>query len=391
MTAGNITRRGKESWRIKFEAGPRDQVSGKRQTRVVTVHGSRRDAQRELTRLLAEIDNGTAVAPSKITVAEYLRDWLDKAAELAPKTRERYRQLVEQQVLPHLGLTTLQKLRPAQIADWHQALLVSGGKDGKPLSARTVGHAHRVLATALERAVRLELVGRNVARAVPPPKVEPTEIEILNAEQIADVLAKLKGYGGRYGHLPLHAIATLALGTGMRRGEICALVWAAVDLKKGTVRVDRSLEETSEGLRFKSPKTKHGRRTINLPRYVIDVLDTHRRQLLEYRLAVGLGRLGDADLVFPTLPDWQPYAPNKLSRDWGHAVRDRKLPATSFHALRHSHASALIDGGLDIVSVSRRLGHANPQITLRVYAHAFSVDKDQQAARVMAALMDGGR
>src|SRR5215469_1491798 len=166
MTAGNITRRGKESWRIKFEAGARDQVSGKRQTRVVTVHGSRRDAQRELTRLLAEIDSGTAVVPSKITVAEYLRDWLDKAAELAPKTRERYRQLVEQQVLPHLGLTTLQKLRPAQIADWHQALLVSGGKDGKPLSARSVGHAHRVLATALERAVRLELVGRNVARAV---------------------------------------------------------------------------------------------------------------------------------------------------------------------------------------------------------------------------------
>jgi integrase-like protein len=117
---GNITRRGKESWRLKYEAGPRDSVTGKRQTRVVTVRGSRRDAQRELTKLLAAVDNGTAVDPSKITVAEYLRDWLVKSPELSPKTRERYEQLVEQQIIPHLGLTALQRLRPAQIADWHQ-------------------------------------------------------------------------------------------------------------------------------------------------------------------------------------------------------------------------------------------------------------------------------
>jgi integrase len=388
---GNITRRGKESWRLKYEAGPRDSVTGKRQTRVVTVRGSRRDAQRELTKLLAAVDNGTAVDPSKITVAEYLRDWLVKSPELSPKTRERYEQLVEQQIIPHLGLTALQRLRPAQIADWHQTLLASGGKDGKPLSPRTVGHAHRVLASALERAMRLEIVGRNVARPMSPPKVETTEIEILNAEQIVDVLSKLEGYGGRYGYLPLYAIATLALGTGMRRGEICALEWGALDFKKGVVRVDRSLEETAEGLRFKSPKTAHGRRTISLPQNVVEILDVHRRQLLEYRLALGLGRLSDNDLVFPMLPVGGPYSPDKRSRDWGHAVRDRKLPAISFHALRHSHASALIAAGLDIVSVSRRLGHANPQITLRVYAHAFSVNKDQEAARLMAAVMEKGR
>lgn len=390
MTAGNITKRGAQSWRLKYEAGPRDPVTGNRQTRVITVRGSRRDAQRELTRLLAEIDNGTAVDPSKTTVAEYLRGWLGKAQELSLKTRERYRQLAEQQVIPHLGSTALQKLRPAQIADWHQTLLVSGGKDGKPLSPRTVGHAHRVLAGALERAMRLELVSRNVARPVSPPKVETAEIQILNAEQIAEVLAKLGGYGGRYGYLPLHAIAALAVGTGMRRGEICALAWGAVDLKKGVVRVNRSLEETADGFRFKAPKTAYSRRSISLPQNVVDILDAHRRQLLEYRVALGLGRLSDADLVFPA-PNGTPYSPDKLSRDWGHAVRDRHLPATSFHALRHSHASALIAKGLDIVSISRRLGHANPQITLRVYAHAFAADKDEEAARLMASVMETGR
>jgi integrase len=386
MAAGNITRRGKHSWRLKFEAGERDLTTGKRCTRFFTVRGSKKDAQRELIRLLAEVENGTAVDPSKLTVGEYLRQWLDATNDLSPKTLERYRQLAECQIIPHLGATVLQKLRPAQIHDWHATLLKSGGKDGKPLSARSVGHAHRVLHGALERAIRLEIISRNVSHPVPPPKVTTTEVGILTAEQLAEVLAKLNGYGGRYGSLPLHAIAALAIGTGMRRGEICGIAWGAVDLDKAAVRVERSLEETAEGLRFKPPKTVHGRRTISLPGNVVDILRNHRRRLIEHRLALGLGRLGDDDLVFP-MADGSAYPPDKLSRDWGHAVRDRKLPASSFHSLRHSHASALIAAGLDIVTVSRRLGHGSPAITLRVYAHVFSADKDDAAARAIETAM----
>jgi integrase len=383
---GNITRRGVHSWRLKFEGAERDPVSGKRRTLYVTVRGNKRDAQRALTRLLAEAQNGTAVDPSRVTVAEYLRAWLDSGQGLSPKTLERYRQLAEQQIIPHLGATPLQKLRPAQVQGWHGILLKSGGKDRKPLSARTVGHAHRVLHGALERAMRLEIISRNVARPVPPPKVEVAEATPLNADQIADVLMRLHGYGGRYGSLPLHPIAVLAIGTGMRRGEICGLNWGAVDLDKATVRIVCSLEETADGLRFKSPKTAHGRRTVSLPASAVATLREHRNRQLEQRLALGLGRLDDDDLVFP-MPDGSPYSPDKLSRDWGHAVRDRKLPAANFHALRHSHASALIAAGVDIVTVSRRLGHGSPAITLRVYAHAFAADKDEAAARAIEAAM----
>jgi integrase len=385
-TAGNITRRGAHSWRIKYEAGEREAATGQRQTCFLTVHGTKKDAQRELVRLLAEVENGTAVDPSRVTVAEYLREWLDLAEGLTPKTLERYRQLAEYQVIPHIGATLLQKLRPQQVHRWHAILLKTGGKDGKPLSAQTVGNAHRVLHRGLERALRLEIVNRNVAHLVPPPKVEAAEVAILTAEQIADVLIKLDGYGGRYGGLPLHPIAAVAIGTGMRRGEICALGWGAVDLDKAAVRVERSLEETAAGLRFKAPKTRYGFRTISLPANVVAILRDHRRRLIEQRLALGLGRLGDADLVFP-IADSSPYPPNKLSRDWGHAVRDRKLPAAHFHALRHSHASALIAAGVDIVTVSRRLGHGSPAITLRVYAHAFSVNEDEAAARAIEAAM----
>src|SRR5437764_1722586 len=158
MTVGNITRRGAASWRLKFEAGVRDPVTGARRTRFVTVQGTKKAAQRELIRLLAEVENGTAVDPSRVTVAEYLRGWLEGDRDLSPKTLERYRQLVDQQIVPHLGSTMLQRLRPSEVHEWHVTLLKSGGKDGRLLSARTVGHAHRVLHRAFERALRLEIV-----------------------------------------------------------------------------------------------------------------------------------------------------------------------------------------------------------------------------------------
>src|SRR5262249_5165299 len=143
------------------------------------------------------------------------------AHELSPKTTERYRQLVEQQIVPHLGAIALQKLRPAQVQQWHSAILKAGGEKGRPLSATTVGHAHRVLHRALQRAVESETLSRNVASAVRPPKIEGREIDILTAEQINDVIVTLEGHA-------LHPIVVLALATGMRRGELLALRWGDV-------------------------------------------------------------------------------------------------------------------------------------------------------------------
>ncbi len=375
---GNITRRGAHSWRLKYEAGAPDPITGKRRTRFVTVRGTKKEAQRELIRLLGAVANGTAVDPSTLTIAEHVRAWLAGDNGLSPKTIERYRQLAEQQIIPHLGATVLQKLRPAQIADWHAMLLRSGGKDGRPLAPRTVGHAHRVLHRAFELALRLEQVGRNPVHTVPAPKVEQVEPEILTAGQIATVLGALNDH-------QLYPIVSLALATGMRRGELCGLAWGAVDLDHAVVKVERSLEETASGLRFKSPKTRAGHRSIGVPATTVDLLRAHRAAQLEMRLRLGQGRTAAGDLVF-ALWDGTPYPPDKLSRDWGNVVRDRKLPAVSFHSLRHSHASALISAGVDIVSVSRRLGHGSPAVTLTVYAHRFHKSDDAAVVAIEAAM-----
>jgi integrase len=123
-----------------------------------------------------------------------------------------------------------------------------GGKDSQPLSSRTVGHAHRVLHRALARAAAIELVSRNVASFVKPPKVD----------QMDAVLTALKDHW-------LEPFAVLALSSGARRGELLALNWANVDLDAGTIKIERSLEQTKAGLRFKAPKTKNGRRVVSLP------------------------------------------------------------------------------------------------------------------------------
>jgi integrase len=212
-----------------------------------------------------------------------------------------------------------------------------------------------------------------VASAIRPPKVEEEEIEILDAEQVAWVLRKLDGY-------PLYAISALALATGMRRGELLALRLCDVDFNAGSVRVERSLEETATGLRFKAPKSKHGPRTISLSASAVAVLRVHWRQQLELRMALGLGK-PDPDALLLSNPDGSPLSPDNLSRDWGRACRLLGLPMVMFHALRHTHASALIASGHDVVQVSRRLGHGSPVITLHTYGHLFGkVDSAAAAA-----------
>src|SRR5262249_12687506 len=287
------TKRGKASWRIKIDVPAA--IAGTRKTIYHTIRGSRRDANRELARLITAAHDGTLVEPSKVTLGEYLNSWLDGLHGLADKTRQEYARLIAHLVLPHLGGLELQRLRPAHIAAWHAKLLASGGKNGRPLSARTVAHAHHVLHTALERAVGTELLARNVAHAISPPKIATTEIEALKADQIAPLLAALKGHW-------LEPLAVLALSTGARRGEILALRWGDLDLDRATLRIARSLEQTiAEGLKFKSPKTARGVRTISLPAVAVEALQAHRKCQLERRMMLGQGKPGADTLVFSTV------------------------------------------------------------------------------------------
>jgi integrase len=367
MSRGNITRRGEKAWQLKYDVGA---VNGKRQTRYATVRGTFKDAQRELTRLLGAADEGALPDPTNATVSEYLRQWLDGSLAQSPKTLERYRELMERQILPHIGNIKIQKLRPDNIETWHAALMATG------LSARTVGHAHRVLSSALKRAIENGVLACNVAAIRKPPKVEAGEIEILSAGEIETVLDGLAGHALRH-------LASLALSTGLRRGEILGLQWGDIDLDAGTLRVERSVEETRGRLRLKPPKTRRGRRNVTLPAEAVAMLREHRKAQIELRLALGQG--GQPVLVFSTIEGGL-LSPDNLSRDWRRVSDAKKLPRVSFHGLRHTHASVLIRAGVDILTISRRLGHSKPSVTLDTYGHLIE-GADAAAAEAIAGVL----
>jgi Phage integrase, N-terminal SAM-like domain len=167
---GNITRRGKSSWRLKFDAEP-DALTGKRRIRYVTVKGKRADAEAELARLLNDAHRGVLPDASKLTVETYLWQWLE-GKDLSPRSREQYLDIIERQIIPALGQIELQRLKPVEVKSWLGGLR---GRDGRKLHARTIRHAYRVLHGALAEAVKLDLLSRNVAGAVTPPKIEAAE------------------------------------------------------------------------------------------------------------------------------------------------------------------------------------------------------------------------
>jgi integrase len=182
----------------------------------------------------------------------------------------------------------------------------------------------------------------------------------------------------------LYVPAMTSLFTGMRRSEILALKWGRVDLDQKVIKVLEALEfTTAHGIRFKPPKSKAGRRDITLPDILVDVLRDYRKAQLELRMKLGTGKLHDNDLLFADI-DGAPLSPNAVSAAWSDYAARIGMPEVTFHALRHTHASQLIDAGVDIVTISKRLGHAKPDITLRVYAHLFRKDDGKAAAAINA-------
>jgi integrase len=370
---GHMRQRGKHSWELKFDAG-RDPATGKRMIKYQSFKGTRREAQTKLATLIASIDQGSFVEPSKITIVEFVRvrvDQWEAAGAITARTAQRYRELTENQIV-HIGAKPLQKLRPLDIEAWHAVLRNSG------LAARTIGHAHRVLSKALKDAVNNDMILKNAATARPAPKVDDNEMVIV--QDVPALVDKLKTSGR------LHVPAMVSLFTGMRLGEVLALRWGRVDLVRNIIQVREALENTkAHGIRFKPPKSKAGRRDVSLPDLLIETLRDYRKAQLELRMKLGTGKLPDDALLFGDV-EGAPPSRNAFSAAWSNFASRIDMPQVTFHALRHTHASQLIDAGVDIVTISKRLGHAKPTVTLAIYAHLFKKDDSKAAAAINAAL-----
>jgi integrase len=377
---GHVRQRGR-SWSIVIDVRTE---TGERKRRWFSHKGTKRTAEIECARLISELQNGAAVNPSHESVAgfldRYLQNWV--AVNVSARTAERYRQLLDH-VRRHLGGRPLQKLRSDELAGLYATLSRSG------LAARTVQHIHNVIFQALGQAKAWKLIRDNVAEGAKPPPVPDQELPILQPDRAREMLDALRGK-------PFYLLASLALATGLRRNEMLGLRWCDLDLDAGRLRVEQALEETQTfGVRTKGPKSRNGRRTIALPASTVAELRAHWRSQQEQRLAAGLGKAPDNAPVFAEL-DGRFLRPNAITKAWPRAMAAIGCPEITLHSLRHTHASMLIASGMDILTISRRLGHGSPTITLRVYGHLIHGTDDRAAQIIEQAfgskmVADGGK
>jgi len=378
---GHIEKRGKRSWRLKWEK-PRDLETGKRQYGTKTIRGTKSAANRELTRILHSIGVGDYVDPTKITLGEHLIAWLDGTAKfnVSPRTFERYDEIVRQRWMPALGKRRLSELTALDIKRVETQWLTEGRADKTGgLSARTVRHFHWVLTNALDEAVRLRLLARNPARDVRPPKPQRKPIVWLAPKELAALIAASS-------ETRVHIPVLLAATAGLRRGEVLALKWGNVDLSAGTITVAHSLENTqARGLQIKPPKSGKAR-TVALPALAVDALKEHATAQKKQRLKLGQ-KYKNFDLVCPDTRGGY-WHPRNMSRVFSALVGEADIPKVTFHGLRHTHLTHLLQEGIHPKVASERAGHSSVAVTLDVYSHAIP-DMQRDAADRIDDLIGG--
>ena len=357
---GHLRKRGKSSWAIVVDVG-RDAVTGKRRRKWISVKGTKRDAERRLAKIIHDLDAGTYVEPSRITLAEYLEQWMRVyvAISVRQRTAQGYRTIVRR-IQRVLGPLMLADLKPQHIQQYYVVLLNEG------LSAQTVKHHHRLLHQSIGQAVKWDMLARNIMERVTPPRIHKPNLPSLNPSEVGRLLTAAEGTDY---HLPIY----LALYTGLRRSEILGLQWSDVDLDARTLTVNRTmLTLTGEPMHINTPKSRGSRRAVAFGEDTTALL----------RL-----RSGALEAQVCARADGNPMTPHALSQ--GHRAIAAKCGVNvRFHDLRHTHASLLLAAGVPIHVVQARLGHASIQTTVDIYGHVLPAS-DVAAGMMLEAAIRG--
>ncbi|MFZ2080444.1 MAG: tyrosine-type recombinase/integrase, partial [Xanthobacteraceae bacterium] len=302
---GHLRERSPGKWAIVIDLGPRE--NGRRRQKWISFRGSKRAAQIELHRLIAKRET-LPDAGNRQTLGEYLNKWVEEQ-RIGAKALERYKQIVRTNLIPALGHIALSKLTADQINAHYTKALANGRLDGRKggLSPATVQYQHFILKKALKDAVRRTLLVRNPMDAVDSPHVEKPTMRTLDLDQAARLIEDARSSS-------LFIPILLALTCGLRRGEICALRWANVDLDKATLNVVESVEQTLAGIRLKRPKSGRGR-VIDLSELVVTELRKHRAQQ-ESKLEQ-LGKSLTPDSFVYVMWNGEPAKPDTFTTMWG--------------------------------------------------------------------------
>ena len=391
-----------------------------------------------------EVEDGTYLDGSKITFAAFTEKWLRDYAEkqLTPGTLSPYKMRLEKRILPAIGHIKLSKLQPHHLIELYNNLSESGIRldtrcsptaalikklehistsdivklsglsfktchsikkgnhatyeaaekicagidadikkmftydNNKTLSDKTVRHHMTLISSILSKAVDWNVIISNPAARVALGKLPKYKPTYYDDEQITAMFSALENEPLRY-----RAMVYLTIDTGMRSGEIAGLCWSDIDFDTSVLSVDKQRQYVSGyGTFEKTPKTENGIRTITISKTVSEILRQYKAQQIQDMIMFGSAWKND-DLVF-VHENGSPMHPHRPYKWFTEFLERHGLPKITYHQLRHTNASLLISAGVDVVTLSGRLGHGDKNVTLNTYSHIIK-SKEAQAANRM--------
>jgi integrase len=372
----NIKPISEDKFKLIVEAGYDGKGKRIRKTRTVTVPKTLLKAPKKLESYLeseyykfkTEVEAGAYISPEKTLFKDFVPIWEKKYARkhLDGKTQETYQYILDKDILPVLGHKKIDEIKPIHIIDF-----LDDYEEENEVSSSSIHVRYRILRDILGKANDWKIISENPVESVKRPKQEYEEYEVYSEEEVPAVIDALEGELEHY-----KLMVKIALAGGLRRGEMLALFDTDFDFTNNTVEINKSLQYTKQkGYQLKEPKNKHSFRTISLPQSLMDEIKIYIRNLKKERMRFADRWIYKDPYLFVSDETGKPFYPTSANT-WFKRFTNRKgLKQLRFHDLRHTHATLLINQigkvpGLNIKSISRRLGHANVQTTLNIYVHS---------------------
>lgn len=365
---GSVRERSKDHWEARFT------INGRQHS---VYAKTRAEAVRKMRKRLEQAEQGLPAANERITVEKFLQDWLENGARptVRPTTYESYAGHVRNHLIPTLGRYKLAKLEPRHVQAMMNDQIAAG------LSANTVGRIRATLRRALNQALKWDMVGRNVATLVDPPKVTRYRVEPITPEEAIAITAAVE-------HHRLGPLYVLMLAMGLRLGEALGLSWDDLDFNADTLTVRWSLQRIEGKFRLVEPKSDRSMRTLPIPGFVAAQLKQHRVAQEREQALAGEAWDGNWSLVFLT-DRGRPLDNANVNHTLKRLLKAAGLRPMRLHDLRHGCASLLLAKRVSPRVVMETLGHSQISLTMNTYAHVIpSLQRD--AADRMDEVFGGG-
>jgi integrase len=356
------------TWSFSIDVGL-DPVTNKRIQRQMGGFKTKKDAEKAAAELVTQIEKGDYIKPSKETVGAFMLDFVEQTLKnhVAPNTYEGRLGFVNNHIIPKIGHIPLSKLTPMDIQKFYNDLRTEFG-------AGHVQNIGNLLTKAFRQAYEWGMVQKNVVSLVkkPPISRKNTTMKIWTVEQQKAFLDYAKNDNEFY-----YSLFLLALTTGMRKGELLGLQWGDVDLKNNTIQVKRTLVIAEKTIYLKDvPKTESSIRSISIAENTI-------KNLREFKLKQAPNEL---NLVFPSPKTNLLLYPNSLDKHFHKTIKAAGVPSITFHGLRHTFATTLLELGVNAKIVQEMLGHSTIKTTMDTYSHVLPNMQQGAAEHLNSAL-----